>query len=405
MARASGIDPDEVARLEEERTFLLRSIADLDREHEAGDVDPDDYDELRNGYVARAAEAIRALDASRSTLERQRAETPRRRGRTLVWVGAVAVFAVVAGVLLASALGSRGEGAGLTGTGALPGDDAAQCRSLSFSKPAEGVTCYDKLLEKRPDDVEALTYQGWAKVRAGDVDGGSALFDRVVELDPSYPDVHVFRASVRKNAGDFAGAQAELDRLYALNPSPIVISTLQQMGLDSAVAVGLLPADLGACWKQEQAALEATAAATTSSEIDRSKFASALADVAISVKCIDAVLATRAGDADALILRSLGIGVLGFIDESSVDRAEADATSALAARPDDPTALALRATWRDRRGDFDGAAADAAALGDRRISPLVATYVPVTTLAATIEADRAAAAASTTLPGSTTSTP
>ena len=131
---------------------------------------------------------------------------------------------VVAGVLLANALGSRGQGAGLTGTGSMPGDQASTCRSLSMSKPAEGITCYDKVLEDQPDDVDALTYQGWAKVRSGDVEGGSAQFDRVIELDPGFADVHVFKASVLKNAGDFGGAKAELDRLLAasgwVEPAP-----------------------------------------------------------------------------------------------------------------------------------------------------------------------------------------
>ena len=34
---------DELAHLEEERRFLLRSLDDLEREHAAGDVDAADY--------------------------------------------------------------------------------------------------------------------------------------------------------------------------------------------------------------------------------------------------------------------------------------------------------------------------------------------------------------------------
>lgn len=402
MARA--IDLDELARREEERDFLLRSIEDLDREHEAGDVDEADYEELRRGYVARAAEAIRAVDADTATLEQQRrAAAPRRRSRALVWFGAVVVFTVVAGVGLANALGSRGEGAGLTGTGSMPGDAANECRSLSMAEPAEGVACYDELLEDSPDDVDALTYQGWAMVRAGDVEGGSANFDRVVELDPDFPDVHVFRSSVLKNAGDFVGAQAELDRLYELNPSPVVLSTLEQMGLDREIAVGLLPDDVAACWAKEEPALNATVEATSDPDaIDRSTVASALADVAISMKCLDEVLAQRPADADALVLRSLGVGVLGIIDESSVGRAATNATEALAARPGDPSALLLRAMWRSNLGEFDAALADLDELGERRISPLISPYVNATQARATITADRAAAESSA---APTTTTP
>ena len=49
------IDPDRLAELEEERRFLLRSLDDLAREHEFGDVTDEDYRTLQDGYTARAA--------------------------------------------------------------------------------------------------------------------------------------------------------------------------------------------------------------------------------------------------------------------------------------------------------------------------------------------------------------
>jgi hypothetical protein len=56
------VNPDQLAELEEERRFLLRSITDLDREHLYGDVDDNDYRTLRDGYTARAASVLRAID-------------------------------------------------------------------------------------------------------------------------------------------------------------------------------------------------------------------------------------------------------------------------------------------------------------------------------------------------------
>ncbi len=67
-------NPDRLAELEEERRFLLRSLADLEREHDAGDVDVDDYQTLRDGYTVRAASVLRSIDDGRST-------APRRAGR------------------------------------------------------------------------------------------------------------------------------------------------------------------------------------------------------------------------------------------------------------------------------------------------------------------------------------
>ena len=45
--------------LEDERTFLLRSLEDLDREHEAGDLSDEDHAVLRDGYIARTAEVLK----------------------------------------------------------------------------------------------------------------------------------------------------------------------------------------------------------------------------------------------------------------------------------------------------------------------------------------------------------
>ena len=108
------------------------------------------------------------------------------------------------------------------------------------------------------------------------------------------------------------------------------------------------------------------------------------------------MVTARPDDADALVLRSLAVGVLGLIDGSTYDAAEADATAALAARDGDPAALLLRALWRDNLGNVEGAAADLDALGDQRVSPLVTAYVEVAPVRAQVEADRAAARSTTT---------
>ena len=61
MTDQRTINPDTLAELEEERRFLLRSLTDLERELEAGDVDRADYEVLRDGYTARAATVMRAM--------------------------------------------------------------------------------------------------------------------------------------------------------------------------------------------------------------------------------------------------------------------------------------------------------------------------------------------------------
>ena len=55
--RLHGAELDRLAALEEERRFLLRSLTDLEREHDAGDVDDLDYETLKDGSTADETEA------------------------------------------------------------------------------------------------------------------------------------------------------------------------------------------------------------------------------------------------------------------------------------------------------------------------------------------------------------
>ncbi len=112
----------------------------------------------------------------------------------------------------------------------------------------EGGDCYDKILADDPKNLEAMTYRGWALVQGGKAAERRRRFDRVVALDPTYPDVYVFRAVLKKNASDFAGAQQELDTLYSLNPPASLLDTLQNMGLDQEIALGLLDPRVAKCW-------------------------------------------------------------------------------------------------------------------------------------------------------------
>ena len=64
--KPAALDPDELAALEEQRDFLLRSLADLDREHDAGDLEDDDYQTLKDDYTARAADVLRAIEERRA---------------------------------------------------------------------------------------------------------------------------------------------------------------------------------------------------------------------------------------------------------------------------------------------------------------------------------------------------
>ena len=400
------VDPDRLAHLEEERDFLLRSLDDLDREFGAGDVDEVDYHELREGYVARAASVLHQIESAEAGFA-ELAAAPRRRGRALIWLGAVVVFAAVAGILLANASGFRGTGTTLTGSGGSVDEQLADCRGQLVKDAKKSVACFDKLLSAEPDNAEALTYEGWAKVQAGDVAGGSAAFDRVVALDPTYPDVHVFRAAVHKNAGEFTAAQAEIDRLYALNPPAIVVQVMQQMGLDSAVAEGLLPPDTKACWTTTQAAIVAAASldsvdpSTSEDDAAKQRRVRVAADLATSLQCLDAVVASRS-DASALEMRGLGLLALAFAvpgQDGVLERARQSLDTAVSLAPDDPTPHLIRGSIAGVQGDTATAKADLAAAGKGRLSPLFSKFLSVDDLRNAVESDAASALTTTTTHG------
>ena len=68
--------------LEDERSFLLRSLADLDAEHEVGDIDERDYVSLTNDYTARAAAVLRAIEARQAGQSRMAGPDATRSPRT-----------------------------------------------------------------------------------------------------------------------------------------------------------------------------------------------------------------------------------------------------------------------------------------------------------------------------------
>ena len=222
-AGAAGrpLDPDALAALVDERDFLLRSLDDLEREHDAGDVDDDDYETLKDDYTARAARAIRAIEAHRARTRATR--RPRSVRRLVATVAGVAAFAILAGVLVAQASGRRGSG------DALSGDIRESTRSAlaeAVQVATEGdydgaVAIYDDVLVDDPTNVEALTYKGWFLFLDGDSAGIDSLI-AAAEADPEYPATHAFLAVILDRAGRPEAALAELDRLDALDPPPNV---------------------------------------------------------------------------------------------------------------------------------------------------------------------------------------
>ena len=212
--------PAALTALEDQRDFLLRSLEDLEREHDAGDVDDRDYRTLKDDYTARAAAVLRAIEAGRPRAPAGRRRSP---GRRMAAVLGVLAVAGLAGVLVAQASGRRD--AGELGSGNVRQsvtEKLNEAGRLFAEGDADGaIALYDEVLADQPTNAEALTYKGWALYTVIG-DGGAALTSLLdaATANPEYPDVHAFLAVVFFRDGRVELAGRELDRLDALDPPP-----------------------------------------------------------------------------------------------------------------------------------------------------------------------------------------
>ncbi len=395
MSSATRLDPDRLVELEEERDHLLSSLEDLEREHDAGDLDDHDYAELKDDYTARAAEVIRAIEEHRDLAERSRPE--RNVGRTALIVVAVLAVAAVAGLLVARSSGQRGSGT-ITGNDDTVRQQLASCQMLSFQKPAEGVECYAKVLEESPENLEALTYQGWAYIRDDQVEKGAANLTKAVELDPDYPDARVFRAILLARAGEaaaakgdaqtartsFQAASQEIDRFYRNDPPEVAVQVLQQEGLERKVYFNLIDPAVYDCWQT------AADGSQGSSSLDE-KFLNTLG------ACLDGVLAATPTSTDALLSKALSL--VGTAD-GDVAGARALTDQILVIDPQNSNAVLLQASLALSEGDVDAATALLDRV-DAMARPTASFLIgPPDEMRAAIQRLRSAAAAgATTVPG------
>jgi hypothetical protein len=253
------LDPDALAALEEERDFLLASLEDLEREHDAGDVDDGDYRSLKDDYTARAAAVITSIEQRQTAMAERR--PPPRVGVVVMTVVALVAFAVGAGWLVAASSGQREPGDTITGdirtstidqlakaadytaqaTAALQAGDS----DAAVTAYQNALAAYDSVLETQPDNVEALAYRAWLfhvlalqanAETAADFDAEALTgLDRALAINPGYVDARIFRAILHEGAGRAADAAADLD---AVEPSQVPPGMAQMVdALRSRVAV------------------------------------------------------------------------------------------------------------------------------------------------------------------------
>ncbi|MEN3271473.1 MAG: hypothetical protein V7636_234, partial [Actinomycetota bacterium] len=125
----------------DDRSFLVRSLADLDAEHAAGDLDDADFAELRARYEAKLAD----LDAALPAADPEEDAPTRGRRTVIVTMVVVLVLGIGGGLAVARLSGARKPGETVTGT--VPSTSAqelAQAAQLaSDGKVLDALKVYD----------------------------------------------------------------------------------------------------------------------------------------------------------------------------------------------------------------------------------------------------------------------
>jgi tetratricopeptide (TPR) repeat protein len=233
---------------DQDRSFVERSIADLEREHAAGDLSDEDLARLKRRYERRLAvlDGIVAPTPARARMSL---------GRRMGWAGAVLALAVGAGVFVAKSAGQR-----------LPGDTTskseangtrqllAEARSALGADRKAAAASFDKVLAIEPDNLEARTYRAWierldlkAQVDAGAVTAESArpqyvaVADKLAAaaaLDPTLADPRCFETVVRfRDLALALDARKTYELCVSANPSQQAQQLVSQVGEDINIAL------------------------------------------------------------------------------------------------------------------------------------------------------------------------
>jgi tetratricopeptide (TPR) repeat protein len=219
---------DERWYLTDEREFLQRSLADADREREAGDLSTEDHALLVARDTARLAEVERelaALDAAASarsgtaatprsgpTQSVQSDRRPMPPWRKLGIVAACLLIATGAVILVVHSVQARQPGQASSGSVTLSQaqlieqqlNQATTLNQQGSTKAA--LELYDKVLSEDPSNPAALAYAGFLQWNVGTtaqvaslVRIGRAEIETAVKDSPTYFQAHLFYGLVLAN--------------------------------------------------------------------------------------------------------------------------------------------------------------------------------------------------------------
>lgn len=224
--------------LEEEREFLLRSLRDLEAEHDAGDIDDADYGALKDDYTVRAAVVLRQLTTSPpqagAPVRLAPAERPRRWPGWALRAAAAVLAGSLAGWAVVSASGTRQGNEPVSGVAIGP---AKVGRLLSQAQTAaakgDAVTALRDcraILAGDPNQPQALGEEGWVLAqtqRAPLVTQGLRDLNRAVGLAPTDTTAHLYRGIVLLDLGRKTDAVGDLQYYLDHHPDPQVMARVE----------------------------------------------------------------------------------------------------------------------------------------------------------------------------------
>ena len=259
------------SELEEERSFLVDSLEDLEREREAGDLDQADYERLRSLYEQRAAlveeELGRSLgpggDDGRSAVgsggasaavsgragrrggrpSKVATRLSTRRARLVTGWTAVGCFAAAA-VLLAMSLADVGP---FATTPQLSVDARVQIMLAEASvlgskgEVTEALATYDRVLALRPTQPVALADGGWLARLSGLsqhdpslLRNGDAEIEAAVKADPSYAVARAYDGVLLyEDRGQATAAATQFRAMLKDGPSATLLWTVRSDALSA----------------------------------------------------------------------------------------------------------------------------------------------------------------------------
>jgi tetratricopeptide (TPR) repeat protein len=342
---------------DQDRAFVERSLADLEREHAAGDLSDTDLARLKRRYERRLA----VLDGTVAPTARRSSMKP---GRRLAWAAGVLAVAVGAGVFVAKSAGQRLPG-DTTSKGEASGTRQllAEARSGLGADRKAAAASFDKVLAIEPDNVEARTYRAWierldlkAQVDAGTVSADVArpqfvaVADKLAAaaaLDPTLADPRCFETVIRfRDLALALDARKTYELCVSTNPSQQAQQLVSQVGED--INIALTKVDDPIVSKLAKARIARDANTTTAVELYNDV-------IAIDPKNVEA----RAWQAWITAKAAIQLSVRGKLsDELLAKTLETVEARIAAVRADAPAAgdpACIDTVLRTYRGDTTGA--------------------------------------------------